>query len=253
MNTSLAGGVRHRNSVFEPLWRSHTRVQSLSAATDDFFLHVPRFAQKASDGIRVRDNASYRHKRTCKLWQRDVTSLGHHLFKAGSMGCTFALSSGMAVVRRFNCAGLPQLAFPPDPGRSRQFQLSCESNLKYLSARLKSFKESAALKEKFAHLIEALMVFHVLAAWIGTALGRDSPGAIAPGTLFGGPAYLNGYAAAPLIGGLIEQGMGQDAMSFMPAGSVSSIPAAIAVRALVKWRVFSVCPGPGFLASLGPG
>ena len=59
-------------------------------------------------------------------------------------------------------------------------------------------------------------------------------------TIVGVPAYLNGYAALPLIGGLIEQGMAPGAgMSFLLAGGVSSIPAAIAVWALARPPVFA--------------
>ncbi|MEM7440507.1 MAG: permease [Pseudomonadota bacterium] len=106
----------------------------------------------------------------------------------------------------------------------------------------------------FAYLIEALMVFYVPAQWIAQFLGGDGLGTIALGALIGGPAYLNGYAAAPLVGGLIDQGMSQGAaMSFMMAGSVSCIPAAIAVWAIVKWRVFAVYLTLGFVASLSAG
>ena len=53
------------------------------------------------------------------------------------------------------------------------------------------------------------------------------------------PAYLNGYAALPLVGGLMGQGMAPGAgMAFLIAGGVSSLPAAIAVWALVKREVF---------------
>jgi uncharacterized membrane protein YraQ (UPF0718 family) len=52
---------------------------------------------------------------------------------------------------------------------------------------------------------------------------------------------LNGYAALPLVGGLIEQGMAPGAgLAFLVAGGVTSLPAAIAVWALVKPRVFGL-------------
>ena len=57
----------------------------------------------------------------------------------------------------------------------------------------------------------------------------------------GAPSYLNGYAAIPLISGLLEIGMTPGAaMAFITAGAVSSIPAAIAVWALVKKPVFAL-------------
>jgi uncharacterized membrane protein YraQ (UPF0718 family) len=53
------------------------------------------------------------------------------------------------------------------------------------------------------------------------------------------PAYMNGYAAIPLISGLMELGMTLGAaFSFAAAGALSSIPAALVVYALVKRPVF---------------
>ena len=57
--------------------------------------------------------------------------------------------------------------------------------------------------------------------------------------LVGVPAYLNGYAALPLAAGLIDLGMAPGAaLGFLVAGGVTSIPAAMAVFALVRWPVF---------------
>ena len=91
-----------------------------------------------------------------------------------------------------------------------------------------------------AYLIEALMLRYIPADLIATILGGKGVGTIALGALVGAPAYLNGYAAVPLVDALLSQGMANGAaMSFMVAGGVSSIPAAIAVWALVKPRVFA--------------
>ena len=79
---------------------------------------------------------------------------------------------------------------------------------------------------------------------IASILGGDGPGPILLGALVGAPAYLNGYAAVPLVDALLAQGMTQGAaMSFVIAGGVSSIPAAIAVWALVKPRIFAAYLG----------
>ncbi len=105
-----------------------------------------------------------------------------------------------------------------------------------------------------AYVVESLMVRFVPAEWIASVLGGEGPGPIVLGALVGGPAYLNGYAAAPLVAGLVEQGMSQGAaMSFMLAGSVSCIPAAIAVWALVKPRVFLAYLSLGFIGALVAG
>jgi hypothetical protein len=115
------------------------------------------------------------------------------------------------------------------------------------SDRVKVFRnaglENAAFLLKWltlAYVIEAFMVFYMPADLIANVLGGSGLGTIMLGALVGMPAYLNGYAAAPLIGDLLDQGMANGAaMSFMIAGGVSSIPAAIAVWALVKPRVFA--------------
>ena len=90
-----------------------------------------------------------------------------------------------------------------------------------------------------AYTLESLMLAYMPADLVSNVLGGDGFQPIFLGALMGGPAYLNGYAAVPLIAGLLEQGMSQGAaMSFVLAGGVSCIPAAVAVWALVKPRIF---------------
>ncbi|NND50071.1 MAG: permease [Rhizobiales bacterium] len=90
-----------------------------------------------------------------------------------------------------------------------------------------------------AFLLESLMLAFVPAETITAILGGTGIGPIALATVVGVPAYLNGYAALPLVAGLIAQGMAPGAgLSFLVAGGVTSLPAAIAVWALVKPRVF---------------
>ncbi|MGR3839103.1 MAG: permease, partial [Cognatishimia sp.] len=101
-----------------------------------------------------------------------------------------------------------------------------------------------------AYVIEALMIRYVPAEWIAGALGGQGVAPIALGALVGAPAYLNGYAAVPLVDALLAQGMAAGAaMSFMIAGGVSCIPAAIAVWALVKPRVFVAYLGLAMIGS----
>lgn len=91
----------------------------------------------------------------------------------------------------------------------------------------------------FAFLLESIMIAYVPAESVSGLLGGDGVAPIAIATLVGVPAYLNGYAALPVMQGLIAQGMQSGAaMAFLVAGGVSSIPAAIAVFALVKRPVF---------------
>ncbi|WP_209427116.1 permease [Pararhodobacter sp. SW119] len=92
-----------------------------------------------------------------------------------------------------------------------------------------------------AFLLESLMLAWIPAELVTTTLGGQGLSPIVTATLVGVPAYLNGYAALPLIGGLIGQGMTPGAgMAFLIAGGVTSIPAAIAVWALVRPPVFAL-------------
>ena len=102
-----------------------------------------------------------------------------------------------------------------------------------------------------AYVIEGLMVYYMPADLIANVLGGTGVGTVMLGALVGMPAYLNGYAAPPLVGDLLDQGMASGAaMAFMIAGGVSSIPAAIAVWALVKPRVFAAYLGFALTGSI---
>ena len=90
-----------------------------------------------------------------------------------------------------------------------------------------------------AFALESLMLAYVPADAVSGVLGGEGIWAVPLAVVVGMPAYLNGYAAIPLVSGLMELGMQPGAaLAFMTAGAVSSIPAAIAVFALVKLRVF---------------
>lgn len=90
-----------------------------------------------------------------------------------------------------------------------------------------------------AFFLETLMIAYISSDWILAYVGADNAFAIPLAAIVGAPSYLNGYAAIPLVSGLMEIGMTSGAaMAFITAGAVSSIPAAIAVYALVKKPVF---------------
>ena len=129
--------------------------------------------------------------------------------------------------------GKPEWQFWKDQTRRSTFRRTAVENALFLGKWL-----------LLAYLIEALMLRYVPAEWIATVLGGDGLQPILLGALVGAPAYLNGYAAVPLIDALLAQGMSDGAaMSFVIAGGVSSIPAAIAVWALVKPRIFTAYLG----------
>ncbi|MRH78902.1 permease [Spiribacter sp. C176] len=113
--------------------------------------------------------------------------------------------------------------------------------------RAKFFKEARSITLflarwlTLAFLLESLMLAFVPAESVTALLGGTGVGPTAIATLVGVPAYLNGYAALPLVGGLLEQGMAPGAgLAFLVAGGVTSIPAALAVWALVRLPVFAL-------------
>lgn len=136
--------------------------------------------------------------------------------------------------------GKPNWTFWQEPKRRDVFRKEAISNghflLKWLS---------------LAYLIESMMIAYIPAESIAHLLGGDGIFPIILSALVGAPAYLNSYAAPPLISGLLEQGMSPGAgMAFMIAGGVSSIPAMTAVFALVKKEVFAAYIGLGFFGAV---
>lgn len=129
--------------------------------------------------------------------------------------------------------GQPEWRFWRDGTRRRTFVRTAAENAFFLGKWL-----------LLAYFVEALMINYIPAEMIAYWLGGDGVQPVLLATLLGAPAYLNGYAAVPLMDALLGQGMAQGAaMAFVIAGGMSSIPAAIAVWALVKPRVFAAYLG----------
>ncbi len=114
------------------------------------------------------------------------------------------------------------------------------------SDRMKKFTESVRSTGLFlgqwllfAFILESLMVVYLPAETISQWIPMDSLLIIPMAALVGVPTYLNGYAAIPLASGLMESGFGGGAvLTFLSAGAMTSIPAAVAVYSLVKKNIF---------------
>jgi uncharacterized protein len=106
----------------------------------------------------------------------------------------------------------------------------------------------------FAFLLESLMVAYLPESLVVRTVGGEGWTSVATATLVGIPAYLNGYAALPLVSGLIGQGMAPGAgLAFLVAGGITSIPAAMAVFAVARLPVFIAYVGFAVLGSLAAG
>ncbi|MBR0965674.1 permease [Bradyrhizobium diazoefficiens] len=90
-----------------------------------------------------------------------------------------------------------------------------------------------------AFLVEGLMIAYLppmtIASWMHGRGAMEIPLAGALGGIF----YVNPFAAVPLISGLIQLGLSPAAgLTFIVAGGLTSIPAAMAVWVLVRPKVF---------------
>jgi len=91
----------------------------------------------------------------------------------------------------------------------------------------------------FAFAAEYLMQQQLQPEAFAGLLGRESVWAIPLAVFVGSPAYLDGYAALPLVRGLIDHGMSPGAaMAFLVSGSVVSIWGALAIMPVLKLRPF---------------
>ncbi len=134
----------------------------------------------------------------------------------------------------------PLWAFWRDPARRATFVQAGWRNLLFLGKWL-----------MLAFLLESLMLAYLPAESVGQWVGGDNPFAVPLAALVGAPAYLNGYAAIPTAAALIELGMTPGAaLAFMVAGAVTSIPAAVAVFALVRRPIFLAYLAFGFTGSM---
>ena len=105
-----------------------------------------------------------------------------------------------------------------------------------------------------AFALESLMVRWLPPEMIGSHLGGENVYAIPLAVAIGVPAYLNGFAAVPLVGELMSMGMAPGAaLAFLVAGGVTSLPAAMAVFALVRAPVFVWYLAVSLLGSLAVG
>ena len=196
------------------------------------------------------------------------------LITAGTLGMDFAIAKTAAAVGLGLLGGATVYLFAntsvfADPLRPQPTQKGCGCGPSPFSGdvewrfwgdagRRTIFKDTVVENALFlgkwlllAYMLEALMLAYVPAEVIATLLGGEGAWPVVMGALVGAPAYLNGYAAVPLVDALLAQGMAPGAaMSFVLAGGVSCIPAAVAVWALVKPRVFSAYLGIALVGSV---
>ncbi|MEM7472533.1 MAG: permease [Pseudomonadota bacterium] len=198
------------------------------------------------------------------------------LITSGTLGVEFAIAKtvaavGLGLFGGFMVKSFARSALFTEPLRTVSQGGCCGCGSPFKGTPVWSFWQEAKRREVFrdtvfenamflgkwlllAYLIESLMLSYIPAELVASVLGGAGLGPILLGAFVGAPAYMNGYAAVPLVDALLAQGMSNGAaMSFMIAGGVSSIPAAIAVWALVKPRVFAAYLGLALIGAVSAG
>lgn len=90
-----------------------------------------------------------------------------------------------------------------------------------------------------AFLITALITFYLPKNLITGLLSGNSVIQVILATLIGIPMYSSNITALPVVGGLIDLGLNKGAaLSFLIAGSTTTLPAMVAVWGITKRRVF---------------
>lgn len=185
------------------------------------------------------------------------------IITASGISLNFAIAKtiaaiGMGLGAGFAVSGLQKVGFLHQPLKRTQESTCCQTSFdanpkievvwrfwktsERRSRFLDEIRENSIFLGKwmfFAFFLESLMIVYIPADWIVNIVGNKSTFAIPLASVVGIPAYMNGYAAIPLISGLMEMGMTSGAaMAFITSGAVSSIPAALAVYALVRKPIF---------------
>jgi uncharacterized membrane protein YraQ (UPF0718 family) len=128
------------------------------------------------------------------------------------------------------CCGLTDLRwrFWRDPERLAVFREICWRMAKLMLL----FLSAAFVAEYFLKL-------YLPEDFLGGFVGSDNSLSVPIAAIVGAPLYLDGYAALPLVRGLMDRGMAEGAaMAFLIAGGITSAWTAIPVFALVRLPVF---------------
>lgn len=134
-------------------------------------------------------------------------------------------------------------AFWEEPARREVFAHEAQRNALFLAKWL-----------TVAYFLESLLAAYVPSQTIVSVVGGDGIGAILTAAAIAIPTYINGYAAIPLVEGLVKAGMAPGAaMTFMLGGGVTCVPAALAVFALVRRPVFAAYLGLSMAGSIAAG
>ncbi len=174
-----------------------------------------------------------------------ITDPGMLVVTAGILGIPFAIAKTVSAFAIGMLAGGVTAAIPGFAGPGHQFmrpdQLAAGGCCDSAGGVLRESWSNARLVARWlalAVVLEVLLQHHVPEIWIERAVGGDNPASIPLAAIVGAPLYLDGYAALPLVRGLVEMGMSLGAaLALLISGAAVSLYALIAVISLVRTRV----------------
>lgn len=164
----------------------------------------------------------------------------------GVLGWPFAIAKALAAFGTGLLAGAVTAALPGFGGPGHRLMRADALSRAGCSAGVTGFwaeaRDSTRLVLRWlvlALVLEILLQRHLPAEWIAGLFGAETALAVPLAAIVGAPLYLDGYAALPLVRGLIELGMGFGAaLALLVSGAAVSLYAAVAVASLVRPRVF---------------
>lgn len=180
-----------------------------------------------------------------------ITDPGMLVVTAGILGIPFAIAKTVAAFALGLLAGGITAALPGFRGPGHQFmradQLAARGCHDDSGSLLRGSWHNARLVARWlalAVVLEVLLQHHVPDAWIERAVGGDNPASVPLAAIVGAPLYLDGYAALPLVRGLVEMGMDIGAaLALLISGAAVSLYALIAVVSLVRAGVLALYVG----------
>ncbi len=176
-----------------------------------------------------------------------VTDPSMFLITAGIMGLPFAVAKTVSAFGIGLLAGAVVAALPGYRGAGYELmrpevlnQNDCEDDARFWPSVWGSARPTLQWLA-LALVLEAFLKGLVPDSWIMSLFGSDAGASVPLAVIVGAPMYLNGYAALPLVRGLMEMGMSFGAaLALMISGAAVSLYAAAAVVAVVRPRVFAL-------------
>lgn len=162
----------------------------------------------------------------------------------GVLGVQFAVAKALSALGVGLLAGAVTHWLPGFKGSTQSFMRTGQSAGAACSAGgfWREVRHSARLVLRWlvlALVLEVLLQRLVPVAWIQSAFGAGNAASVPLAAVVAAPLYVDGYAALPLVRGLMDMGMSFGAaLAFMISGAAVSLYAAVAVAAVVRLRVF---------------